>query len=160
MKMKITKRQCFWSAAAVLYVLFIFSNSMKNADLSSADSGAVLRLVQQVLAAGGVDGTIITEHVIRKTAHFTIYMCLGFWASCTLGRRKLMSVKTAAALGFCFLYACTDELHQYFVPGRACRFKDVMIDTAGAFTGIVCSMIAIAVVSFAVKKLTAKRKDT
>ena len=48
----------------------------------------------------------------------------------------------------------------YFVPGRACRFKDVMIDTAGAFTGIVCSMIAIAVVSFAVKKLTAKRKDT
>ena len=71
-----------------------------------------------------------------------------------------MSVKTAAALGFCFLYACTDELHQYFVPGRACRFKDVMIDTAGAFTGIVCSMIAIAVVPFAVKKLTAKRKDT
>ena len=52
------------------------------------------------------------DHIIRKTAHFTIYMCLGFWASCTLGRRKLMSVKTAAALGFCFLYACTDELHQ------------------------------------------------
>ena len=77
MKMKITKRQCFWSAAAVLYVLFIFSNSMKNADLSSADSGAVLRLVQQVLTAGGVDGTIITEHVIRKTAHFTEYAALG-----------------------------------------------------------------------------------
>ena len=75
--MKITKRQCFWSAAAVLYVLFIFSNSMKNADLSSADSGAVLRLVQQVLTAGGVDGTIITEHVIRKTAHFTEYAALG-----------------------------------------------------------------------------------
>lgn len=66
------RRQYLWSAAAVLYVLFIFSNSMKTADLSSADSGAVLKLVQQVLTAGGVDSTIITEHVIRKTAHYGI----------------------------------------------------------------------------------------
>ena len=71
------RRQYLWSAAAVLYVLFIFSNSMKTADLSSADSGAVLKLVQQVLTAGGVDSTIITEHVIRKTAHFTEYAALG-----------------------------------------------------------------------------------
>ena len=45
------RRQYLWSAAAVLYVLFIFSNSMKTADLSSADSVAVLKLVQQVLTS-------------------------------------------------------------------------------------------------------------
>jgi len=37
-----------------------------------------------------------------------------------------------------FLYACTDEFHQSFVPGRACLFRDVMIDTSGgAFAMII-----------------------
>ena len=30
-----------------------------------------------------------------------------------------------------FLYSVTDEIHQYFIPGRAMRFSDVLIDTAG-----------------------------
>lgn len=32
----------------------------------------------------------------------------------------------------CFLYAVSDEIHQYFVPGRACRIFDVTIDTLGS----------------------------
>ena len=32
----------------------------------------------------------------------------------------------------CFLYSVSDEVHQYFVPGRACRLLDVVIDTAGS----------------------------
>ena len=36
---------------------------------------------------------------------------------------------------FCAFYACTDELHQYFVPGRSCRFFDVCVDSTGAFFG-------------------------
>lgn len=32
----------------------------------------------------------------------------------------------------CFLYALSDEIHQYFVPGRACRVFDVIVDTAGS----------------------------
>ncbi len=32
----------------------------------------------------------------------------------------------------CFLYAVSDEIHQYFVPGRACRMLDVIIDTSGS----------------------------
>lgn len=36
---------------------------------------------------------------------------------------------------FCAFYACTDELHQYFVPGRSCRFFDVCVDSTGAFCG-------------------------
>ena len=32
----------------------------------------------------------------------------------------------------CFLYALSDEIHQYFVPGRACRILDVLIDTSGS----------------------------
>ena len=32
----------------------------------------------------------------------------------------------------CFLYALSDEIHQSFVPGRACRALDVLIDTSGS----------------------------
>ena len=36
---------------------------------------------------------------------------------------------------FCALYACSDELHQYFVPGRSCKFFDVCVDSTGTFFG-------------------------
>ena len=32
------------------------------------------------------------------------------------------------------LYACTDEFHQIFVPGREGAFRDVIIDTCGGIT--------------------------
>ena len=34
------------------------------------------------------------------------------------------------------LYACTDEIHQLFIQGRAGQLKDVLIDTIGSLTGI------------------------
>ena len=34
------------------------------------------------------------------------------------------------------LYAASDEIHQLFVPGRAGRFTDVLIDSAGAILGV------------------------
>ncbi|MFQ8632799.1 MAG: VanZ family protein, partial [Intestinibacter bartlettii] len=39
------------------------------------------------------------------------------------------------------LYAISDEIHQYFVPGRACQFRDVMIDSCGALFGIAVIVI-------------------
>ncbi|MBO5743146.1 MAG: VanZ family protein [Clostridia bacterium] len=39
----------------------------------------------------------------------------------------------------CFVYAVSDEIHQFFVPGRACRILDVLIDTLGSsFFILVC----------------------
>ncbi len=34
------------------------------------------------------------------------------------------------------IYATSDEIHQYFVPGRACMIEDVFIDTLGVMLGI------------------------
>ncbi len=45
--------------------------------------------------------------------------------------------KTAGiSLLISMLYACTDEFHQHFVPGRSCEVRDALIDTAGALIGI------------------------
>ena len=37
------------------------------------------------------------------------------------------------AVLFSVLYAASDELHQYFVPGRTCEFWDFFMDTCGIF---------------------------
>ena len=42
-----------------------------------------------------------------------------------------------------FLYACTDELHQIFVPGRSAQFRDVLIDTLGASFGATITYLII-----------------
>ena len=51
-----------------------------------------------------------------------------------------------------FLYACTDEFHQLFVPGRAGRFTDVLIDTTG---GIIMLLFIALVTHVARKRHTA-----
>ena len=43
-----------------------------------------------------------------------------------------------------------DETHQMFVPGRGPQVKDVMIDSAGAFMGV---LFVVAVVTIIKKKM-------
>ena len=50
------------------------------------------------------------------------------------GRKKWLAF--AISLIWCSLYAASDELHQYFVPGRAGMWQDWLLDTAGALFGI------------------------
>ncbi len=78
--------------------------------------------------------------IIRKTAHFTEYFILGLLVYCLF---EIYSVpkKTIYALIFCFLYACSDELHQLFSDGRSARFLDVCIDTSGSTLSIVTFLI-------------------
>lgn len=49
----------------------------------------------------------------------------------------------AMSIFLSFLYACTDELHQIFVPGRSAQFRDVLIDTLGASFGIAITYLTI-----------------
>ena len=44
----------------------------------------------------------------------------------------------ATAVIFCVCYAMTDELHQYFVPGRSCRLFDVGVDSLASLSGQSC----------------------
>ena len=72
----------------------------------------------------------VWDLVLRKLAHATEYAILG-----ALLMRALQRWPAAFAAGV--LYAVTDELHQTFVPGRAGRPLDVLIDAAGVAIGIV-----------------------
>jgi VanZ family protein len=71
----------------------------------------------------------VWDLVLRKLARATEYAILG-----ALLMHALQRWPSAFALGV--LYAVTDELHQTFVPGRAGRPLDVLIDAAGVAIGI------------------------
>lgn len=74
---------------------------------------------------------------VRKSAHFIEFMILGIITSLLLKSFKIKNIYLILiALLFCFIYACTDEIHQLFVIGRTSSFIDVLIDTSGSFTGI------------------------
>jgi VanZ family protein len=88
-----------------------------------------------------------------KLLHFSAYGALGIvvglWISPAFwNRRPVLSLLFVTIIGS--VYGVTDELHQYFVPGRDCDIWDWVADTLGAFTGALAVMIAI-------KKITGNR---
>lgn len=122
-------------------MIFIFVQSALPGPLSGAESGFIVDILYRLT---GADRTILTI-IVRKGAHFTEYLILGFLAALdvdhintekqaglTLFKRFIIAWAIAT------LYAVSDEIHQAFVPERACAFTDVCIDSAGAVIGIGC----------------------
>ena len=98
-----------------------------------------------------------TEKIIRKLAHFSIYTVVGLLMMSLMSTYKLKQNKriwTSFMVGV--LYASSDEIHQYFVPGRSARVFDVMIDSAGVCLGI---CIVIFVLWIARKVMERKKKE-
>ncbi len=138
-------------AAACIVVIFMFST--ENSGESSERSGGLAYIAVRLLHRNYdslpkcEQKTLLgsADHIVRKLAHFSIYAFLGACISFAAGRRKLISRGTFIALLLSSAYACTDELHQHFVPGRACSLKDICLDTAGAVTGILAAFIMIGI---------------
>ena len=81
--------------------------------------------------------TVIMNKRIRNIVHFFDFCVLSMVLVFTLNSFNLNGQKSyIIALMFVFLYACTDELHQFFISGRDARFLDVIIDSTGGAFGL------------------------
>ncbi len=78
---------------------------------------------------GGIKHALIIEHFIEFFILGAL-LFLGFRSLKIYERAFLFSI----ALGI--FYAFTDELHQFFVPGRYCTIFDVFVDSAGVIAGV------------------------
>ena len=111
----------------LLCMAAIFYFSSQSAVQSSGQSSAVTLFLQRLFHTQA-----ITNHIVRKTAHFIEFTGLGFLTSAsvllTFGKRYLGVIIAS-------LYAATDEIHQIFVDGRSCQLTDWMLDTVGIITG-------------------------
>lgn len=131
---------------AAVYVM-IFQFSAEDGESSSAVSIKVTEFIVNAyykLFAGENNAEVIyaaadgAEDIIRKLAHFTEYMTVGFlsYGIAVMWMRKLRAGFILVFLQL-FISAGADELHQYFVPGRHASVKDVLIDVSGGIVGMI-----------------------
>ncbi|QFF98074.1 VanZ family protein [Psychrobacillus glaciei] len=127
--------------AVILWMCLIFYFSHQPATASSELSTGITEFIEITVEKVAPNANFITEnfhHIVRKNAHFFIYLVLGVLILHALklnwtGKYRAMGI----ALFICVLYAMSDEVHQLFVPGRGAQVKDVLIDSAGATLGVV-----------------------
>ncbi len=76
---------------------------------------------------------------LRKVMHASVYFVLSLvliiYFNYLFDVRKFL-LAAFIALAICIGYASTDEYHQTFVEGRTGQITDVLIDSAGALTGV------------------------
>ncbi|VVB78770.1 VanZ like family protein [uncultured archaeon] len=74
-----------------------------------------------------------------KIYHVGIFFLLSFFMLITFlkGNNKRTIHLISLAILLCVSYAITDEIHQFFVPGRHTALRDVLIDSIGIlFAGV------------------------
>ena len=141
----------FW-ALAIFWMGFIFFMSAQTGDESASMSSPVADFVIKIFVPDYEDKTPIeqedikhtVELIIRKGAHFTEYAILGFLVYLVV-QMYVLKTKARFLISWLFstLYAASDEFHQSFVGGRGPQVKDVCIDSAGAFVGVLLSVVFI-----------------
>ena len=119
----------------IAWMGIIFFMSHQPGEVSSSQSELVLKIFSFLgIELNQYFGELAT-FVIRKTAHFSEYLILFLFAY-NVSRFYFTTKKARLySIIFVFLYASTDEFHQYFIPGRNMAFKDVLIDTSGGVIG-------------------------
>jgi VanZ family protein len=140
--------------ACASVLAFIFSNSLKTGEVSSAQSSAVVDAVQAVFGVIAPNSAIATatgedyerlHACIRLLAHFAEFALLGAClAAISLhtahkkGRLNLVKGVpfVCASIAGGIVFAVIDEIIQLTSEGRACEFSDVVLDTIGVVLGV------------------------
>lgn len=142
---------------AWMAVIFAFSAQpdTKSAEVSAGVGYRIVAAWDKVfrLEQSEQDLRLLAERIdypVRKGAHMSEYgiLALLFFALVACIRWRAAGSGCLLALFLAFLYACTDEFHQRFVPGRSGSFTDVMIDTSGA----AAAMLFVFLVMFAARR--------
>ncbi|HEV2314263.1 MAG TPA: VanZ family protein [Candidatus Acidoferrales bacterium] len=125
-----------WPVFAWAALIWIFSTHW----FTAANTSRIIFPILRFLFPHAPFIFIIHAHdFIRKCAHLFEYFVFGLLLLRTIrnGRAGFRITWALAAILIVFAYACVDELHQSFVPGRGVEFADVLLDTAaGTFAQI------------------------
>mgnify|MGYP000181735826 CR=1 FL=1 len=132
--------------ALIACIVFIFSNSMQIGDVSESASGRVLLLMKKVFTRLGMPGVAnhLTDHIVRKLAHFCEYALEGFLLTLCLRvytRHFFVHISWPILGGL--LTALTDETIQMFSDGRSSQLTDVWLDLSGAMAGILVGLFCL-----------------
>ncbi len=144
-KNKFNLRVLFWFLAICTAILIFFFSSQiseESTTVSNSVTAVIARIfVKNYDIMSEYDQYIVISSMngfVRKAAHFSIYTVLAVFVTSALTTYPTLSIRLRAVYSIllCTAYASSDELHQYFVPGRSCELRDVFIDACGAVLGI------------------------
>ncbi|BFH13259.1 VanZ family protein [Paenibacillus melissococcoides] len=148
-----------WFILTIAWMAFIFMKSaepysvqdMKPALGSFVSEEKLLRYVPRWEFF--YDGSLVSwrepyhfvEFFIRKCGHIAEFALLTLLLILTLSARVRSKGLVAAGSGLiAVLYACSDEWHQTFVPGRTGHLADVAVDSIGVALVLAAYAIVIA----------------
>lgn len=127
----------------VLTVAFIWVHSAMDPETSANESGWVKKIMEPFLEIFVGKGNV-TEHLVRKLAHFSEFALLGaeLLLYVSLCRCSRSFSNAAYSCNFALITAVIDETIQIF-SGRGSSLKDVWLDFAGAFFGTLIAYAAV-----------------
>lgn len=139
----------FLPALCMLYLILHMSSQEGAASTTTSyQVSKTLVLAYNKIFSKGLSNEVLNELIyqihplIRKTAHFTEFFALAVTVAFPLYVYKIRGF-FLIILGqlFCVGVAFLDEYSQSFVLGRTASYKDVAIDSIGAFCGIIVAWI-------------------
>ena len=134
-----------FTAALIACIMFIFRNSLENGAQSSARSQAVMQLVNSALAK--VHLGPLSEHLIRKLAHFSEFALEGFLLMlCIRVYTKHFVRHMSWPLLGGMTTALMDETIQLHSLNRTSSVVDVWIDMSGVVAGLLFALIILLIV--------------
>jgi VanZ family protein len=139
-------RKTIW-IITIVWMTAIFFLSARPGDLSRQDSAWLLERANITTQEEAMDTdnskAMSLQMWIRKTAHVIIFggLCMLLYASFYgyVGKSIKSGIWSWTAT---VIYGITDEIHQYFVPGRGAQIQDIFRDGKGALVGCLI-MVAI-----------------
>lgn len=132
-----------FTVITIAFVLFIFSNSLFTGPQSSQRSQFALAIIDMMFHTFHVTAAI-TEHFIRKLAHFTEYFVYGNLLLITFRMYTKKPAKWIFAGLFSLLAVpVLDEFLQTFIQGRSGSVSDVLLDFTGGTVGFVLCLLVV-----------------
>lgn len=116
----------------LIWMIIIFIMSSFNATDSANQSNFIVNIIANIFNINNISLLCL---IIRKLAHYTEYLILGILVINMFTKNNINNLYLISII-LCIIYATSDEIHQIFVPGRACQIKDILIDSIGSITGI------------------------
>ena len=134
-----------FTIALIACIAFIFRNSLESGALSSARSQAVMQKINEILSV--VNLGPLSEHTVRKLAHFAEFTLEGFLLMLCL---RVYTNRFVRHISWPLLGGMTtallDETIQRFIPNRTSQVTDVWIDMAGVVFGALIALILLLIV--------------
>jgi VanZ family protein len=141
-----SQRKKIFLILSIIMTLIIWINSFLPADISGAQSGFVVGMVQSILELFNIEISVDTLSLwIRKLAHFTEFMILGIlWFFTIHEHRNTLKKSIIYVMIIGVSTAILDETIQLFSIGRAFQILDIGIDTLGVMFGLfLCFMLTV-----------------